>query len=559
MVTRARAGIDETTGPSERTAAAERSLRVTVVASWRRHQDLLSNAGSLLATTGVTSALGFVYWAFAARVFSQQAVGYSSAAVSAMGLLGTIGMLGLGTLLIGELPRRSPRTGLVSAALVASGLGSLVLGVAFAVLAPHLSARFANMTGTPGQAALFTVGVVLTGVTLVFDQATIGLMRGGLQLWRNSVLAATKMLALAAAAVILHDRFGIGITLSWVVGIAVSLVLVALRLRLSGTRVLPRPDWDVLRGLGRTAMAHNWLNLAIMMPTSMLPVLVTVIVSPSANAAFYIATMITGFVFIVPSHLATVLFAVVAADPKVVARKLRFALRLSYIIGLPGMAVLALGAHTVLGVFGKSYSAEATLPMCLMAMGYPAAVPKALYIAVCRADGKISRAAVVLTACSTAELAVAAAGGVKGGLIGLSFALLAVKYAEAFVTAPPVIRSAFGHGRHRRAESSPADSCTESSVSAAQNEARKRIQQEAGIAALLALATSTSVTGQFPPIRVSLRDSSLSVGGRERDCYASHEGPAGSKGRTRKATPVPRQATRNRRHPADRLDPSRDA
>jgi|HubBroStandDraft_4_1064222.scaffolds.fasta_scaffold30704_2 O-antigen/teichoic acid export membrane protein len=498
MVTGARGGINQTTGSGERAAAPRRSLSVIVVASWRRHQDLLTNAGSLLATTGVTSALGFVYWAFAAREFSQQDVGYSSAAVSAMGLLGTIGMLGLGTLLIGELPRRSPRAGLVSAALVACGLGSLVLGLAFAIVAPHLSARFANMTGTPGRAALFTAGVVLTGVTLVFDQATIGLMRGGLQLWRNSVLSVAKMLVLAAVAVILHDRFGVGITLSWVVGIAVSLVLVALRLRFTGTRVLRRPDWGVLRGLGRTAMAHNWLNLAIMLPTSLLPVLVTVIVSPSANAAFYIATMITGFVFIVPSHLATVLFAVVAADPKVVARKLRFALRLSYIIGLPGMVALALGAHIMLGLFGKSYSADAALPMVLMAIGYPAAVPKALYIAVCRADGRIARAAVVLTACSTAELAVAAVGGMEGGLIGLSWALLAVKYAEALVTSPPVIRSAFGHGRHRRTESPAAGSRTEPAASSAQTEVSERIQQEAGIAALRALGTGTGATARFP-------------------------------------------------------------
>ena len=41
------------------------------------------------------------------------------------------------------------------------------------------------ITGTPGRTALFAVGVALTGVTMVFDQATIGLMRGGLQLWRN--------------------------------------------------------------------------------------------------------------------------------------------------------------------------------------------------------------------------------------------------------------------------------------------------------------------------------------------------------------------------------------
>ena len=423
------------------------AMRAAGTEAWRLHRDLLSNAGSLVVSTGVASLLGIVYWMSATRLFSQQAVGYGSASVSAMTLLGTIGMLGLGTLLIGQLPRRSARAGLMWAALLTSGVGALLLGMGFAVVAPRVSVNFANMIGTPGRGALFAAGVAGTAVALVFDQAAIGLMRGGLQLGRNIAFAVLKVLVLPATAVMLNDHAGTGITLSWVGGMAMSLVLVAIRLRLAGGPVLSRPDWGALRGLGKTAMAHNWLNLAMTMPFYLLPVLVTVIVSPAANAAFYIAAMLTTFLFIVPAHLSTVLFAVVAADPSVVARKLRFALRVSFLIGIPGMAVLILGAHLALGLFGKGY-AEATIPMWLITLGYPAAVSKSLYIAVCRAAGRIPRAAAVLSACSGLEMAAAAAGGVAGGLYGLSLALLAVRYAEALVTTPPVLRAAFGRGEH---------------------------------------------------------------------------------------------------------------
>jgi hypothetical protein len=292
------------------------------------------------------------------------------------------------------------------------------------------------MVGAPGRAAVFAVGVALTSASMVFDQATVGLLRGDLQLRRNIAFAIGKILTLFAAATILHDQFGLGITLSWVTGIALSMALLAIRLWFDGQPVLARPDWGVLRGLGRTAMAHNWLNLALMVPFYLMPVLVTVIVSPSANAAYYVASMLATFLLIVPGHLATVLFAVVAADPKVLASKLRFSLRVSFIIGLPAMAVLILGAHTALGLFGKGYYI-ATVPLWLMTLGYPAYVPKVLYIAVCRASGRITHAAVVLTVCSSAEIAAAVAGGMAGGLIGLSWALLAVRYGEALFIAPP--------------------------------------------------------------------------------------------------------------------------
>ena len=436
------------TGTGDRTWTI-RSARAAIATVWQRHGDLLSNAGSLLATTGVTSALGFAYWIVAARTFSQSAVGYGSAAVSAMMLLGTIGMLGLNTLLIGELPRRTHRAGLVSAALITSGLGSLVLALGFVLVAPHVSTRFADMVGRVDRAAVFAIGVALTGVSLVFDEATIGLMRGGLQLRRNVAFAIGKLLILPVAALVLHDQFGIGITVSWVAGIALSLALLAGQLRLAGKPVLARPDWGVLRGLRRSAMAHNWLNLALMMPMYLLPVLVTLIVSPSANAAFYVAALLSGLLLIIPANLSMVLFAVAAADPQAVASKLRFALRVSFGIGLPGMAVIFLCGHLALSAFGSHY-AEATVPLYLLTLSYPATVPKNLYIAVCRASGQIPRAATILTICASAEIAAAAAGGMADGLVGLTLALLIVRYAEALVTTPPVLRAAFGRGRHRR-------------------------------------------------------------------------------------------------------------
>ena len=250
----------------------------------------------------------------------------------------------------------------------------------------------------------------------------------------------------------------------------------------------------------------------------MLPVLVTVTVLPSANAAFYIAMMLIGLLFIVPSHLATVLFAIAAADPKIIARKLRFALRVSYIIGLPGMAALILGSHSALTIFGKGYASEAALPMALLALGYPIYVPKALYIAVCRATGRIVRAAVVLSVCSAAEVGAAAVGGVLGGLKGLCIALLAVRVVEAMVTAPAVIRASFGQGRHRRGESSIRPDCDQGSSYVRSPSLPADIgyaaRQEAGLAALLSLAACVPTTSPIPVVQPS-RDRPPSAGIRK--------------------------------------------
>ncbi len=114
-----------------------------------------------------------------------------------MQLFGTIGMFGLGTMLIGELPKRQrARGGLFAASLVTSGVGSAILGLIFAVVVGLYfsgATRLPGIGGTPGQVLLFTVGTCLTGATLVFDEGTIGMLRGGVQLWRNMVMSAIKL------------------------------------------------------------------------------------------------------------------------------------------------------------------------------------------------------------------------------------------------------------------------------------------------------------------------------------------------------------------------------
>src|ERR1700722_4168271 len=393
----------------------------------QQNQDLLRNAGSLAGTTGLTSLFGFVYWAVAARDFSQQAVGYGSAAVSAMLLLGTIGEFGLGTMLIGELPRRRSAEGLMVASIIASGVGSLVLGVVFPVIADQFGGHFPQIGGTPARIGLFAAGVALVGMTIVFDDATIGLMRGGVQLSRNLAMAVIKLALVPVTAVVLHDAFGVGLICAWVAGTLLSLVPAIVMLQRSGSRILRRPDWGLLRRLSKLAMAHNWLNLAILTPPRLIPVLVTVVVSPSANASFYVAWMLVNFLTMIPQSLSVMLFAIASAAPEVVAEKLRFVLRLSIMIGLPAMAALALGGQLLLRIFGANYVHQAWIPLLLLILTYIPGLPKLQYIAVCRATHRIGQATIVLSVAALCEAGAVVLGGRMGGLDGVAFGYLIIQ------------------------------------------------------------------------------------------------------------------------------------
>jgi O-antigen/teichoic acid export membrane protein len=418
-------------------------LSAKVRSALHGNRDLLRNAGSLAATTGLTSVLGFGFWAVAARHYTKAEIGYGAAATNAMALLGTIGIFGLGTMLIGELPKRRKRGGLFAAAIIASAVGSLVLGLAFPLAASALHAKVPEMDGTPTRLLIFAVGVMLTGATLVFDEGTIGLLRGGVQLWRNTAMSIIKVAFLPIAAVLLHDEFGVGITAAFVIGTAGSMVPAIIMLKRAGSKIWHTPDWDELRRLFSVALNHNWLNLAIVAPGRIIPVVVTLVVSPDANGVFYIAWMLIAFLFMVPVHLSTVLFAIASASPELIAEKLRFVLRVSLLIGLPVMAVLAVGAHFALGLFGPGYASAGTIPLWLLVIGYIPQMPKAQYIAVSRATNQVGRAAALLCCTAACEIVAVTIGGKLGGLNGLTFAYLCVLICEGLITAPTVLRAAY--------------------------------------------------------------------------------------------------------------------
>src|SRR5438270_6504776 len=134
----------------------------------KTHRAILANTGSLAGTTAITFVLGFPYWWLAARHFPPEAVGLSSATISAMALLASIAMLGWGTLLIGEIPRQPGKEiPLINASLILVGGIGGGLGILFALIVPSISADFQPLRARLADIALFAVGVSLTAMVSV--------------------------------------------------------------------------------------------------------------------------------------------------------------------------------------------------------------------------------------------------------------------------------------------------------------------------------------------------------------------------------------------------------
>jgi len=406
---------------------------------------ILTNAGSLVGTTVVTSGLGFIYWWLAARQFPPEAVGLGSAAISAMMLLGNVSVLGLGTLLIGELPRQPGKEGsLISTALLVVGSVGGGLGLFFALIAPWISADLSVLAENAGSILLFALGVSLTAGTFVVDQAVVGLLRSDLQLWRNTIFAIVKLIGLILAGLWLTNKLGLTIYTTWLGGNIVSLtVLAGYAILKNGLANSLLPRWELLRKLGSAALGHHALNLSLQASGLMMPIIVTAVLSARMNAYFYTSWMIAGFSAVAPVALTTVLYAVGSSDPVMLAKKMKVTLLLSALAGVLASLALLIGADLILGLFKAVYAEQASLSLRILGLAVFPLIIKNHFVTICRIHGRVMTTALWMAAGSLLELTLAAIGASLAGLAGLSLGWVAAMCIEALFMTRTVYQAAF--------------------------------------------------------------------------------------------------------------------
>lgn len=423
------------------------------------HRALLSNAGSMVGATVVTSLLGVAFWFVAAQHFSQAAVGIAGAAVSAMLLLGFVASLGLGTLLMGELPRRvGSQRSLLNAALIVATVSGLVLGLAFALIAPLISANLSPLDETGLAVVAFALATALTALAYVLDQSLIGMLHGGLQLTRNVVFAAVKLGGLLLIAGLVADPGAAWIYTSWGAGIAISLfVLARFHLARPGEEKL-RPDFASLRAMRGAAASHAVVNLALESADLAMPIIVLSLLTPAQNAGFYIAWLVVGFLVMVPLSLSSVAYALDSGEtvaevtdpvdgvvhavepgpPEEAGDRFRFTLAASFVFGVAATIVLIPGAELILKIFGSGYAETATTALRVMTLGVFPLIIKTHYIAIHRARRTLRRALPLAWAGTVLELGGGALGAALGGIDGVAWGWVAGLVVEAIVMAPDV-------------------------------------------------------------------------------------------------------------------------
>lgn len=349
---------------------------------------LFRNAYALVANGAFTGLLGLVYWALAALLYDHDpgVVGRNWAVIQAIMFVGGATMLNF--LLIRFVPQSAHHTGkLVLGCYGAGAAAALALALGFLLVVPPRAPVYAHLDGwLPG--AWFLLLAVSWNLFNQQEAVFTGLRHASWVPVINLVFGVAKLALLAVLALTLHP--GDGIVLSWFVPVLVALVpvnavifgrLIPRHVQQTRARAVPPTRAEILRYFGGGYLGGIFQYASI----SLIPVVVTAhLHNAEVNAYFQMAWALGMMLELLALTLSLSLTVEGSFDASVLAASTRAALRRTFMLMTPTVAVVVALCPVALELFGHGYAAQGAPLLQLLAL---AVLPKAvieLYVGVLR-------------------------------------------------------------------------------------------------------------------------------------------------------------------------------
>ncbi len=394
---------------------------------------LYANSFFLIIANVANAAFGFLFWTTAARLYSPRDVGLSAAAVSALGLVVVLSGLGLDYAVVRFLPHsRDPRR-FINISLAIGGLAALVSCAVFiaglGLWSPALIPLRQSIV-LEGSLIIATISTTIAGlcggVFLAGKQA-------GFVLVYSVLFGATRVVSVFALVLAGGVTALIGAWAAGTVLAAAVAILLLPRARIGAVVNGSLLGLETPRSVAQFAFGNYAATVLSTAPTYLLPLLIVNLISPEANAFYYIASSIGGLLAMIPTAIALSLFAHGSADDRLLISRASESLRLALWFLAPVLVVVWLLAGKILLLFGRIYAEEATALVRVLALATLPISVNLVFFSVRRVQQRMS----VVVANSAWILCISLGLGIillpRTGVIGAGVAWLAAQGCIALI------------------------------------------------------------------------------------------------------------------------------
>lgn len=318
------------------------------ISTLRKHLRNPFYRNSLYITLGrfVDVGFGFLFWTFAARLYSVGEVGIATALISSLGLVMIFSRFGFDFTIIRFMPSHD-HSRVFNTSLWITTVAAAVIGIIYLAAIDLISPEIAFIRD---YAPLFLLFAVVNSVTLITGNALLSFRKADLKFVQNFIMGVRLPLLLPLA---LLGSLGIFYAFGFAYLVAAVFALVVIR---GYVTISPRIDREFARKTFRFSSYNYLANLFLYIPTYIMPILIVNLLTPEDAALYYVAFAIGNLVLIIPDAMSTSFF--VEGSHGINLRKGVFRnLAATYAILIPAVLFIVIFGEVLLGFFGEDYLA----------------------------------------------------------------------------------------------------------------------------------------------------------------------------------------------------------
>jgi len=328
---------------------------------------MLQSSIFLMASAGLTAAIGFVFWALVARSYTTSQVGLATSLLSAISLISYLSLFGFNATLIRYPAQGRSRNGQITWTLGAVSIAGVLFGAAYLAGLGLISPQLEFIRRNPVVAFAFVGFCVLAAVNLLTDSVFIG---ARMPQYNTLVDGIIQSLAKLVMPVFLVALGAVGILAATGAGYAVAVVasIVFMRRRLK-FRFDPGARGTRLRATARYSVGSYASALLNLLPLLVLPTIVLRALGPDVEAYYFMAFQIATLLSAASYAISESLFSEGAHDPANIAALLRRSAKIMLVVVVPSALIVAAGSGLILDIFGAKYAQHAQSLLVLLSLG----------------------------------------------------------------------------------------------------------------------------------------------------------------------------------------------
>ena len=316
---------------------------------------LYRNSIYLMISTLIMSVLGFVFWMVASRLYSADSIGLATAIISVMGLIVGLSVLGLNAGIIRYLPMSKNKNQKINTCFSLVTLATIIVSSIYLVFMGKFSPALLFIRENIFLAFLFIIFMIFASLGSLTDSIFTAFRNTKYILIKNSVFSILKIFGL-----FIFVSFGaFGIFTSWMISLMIGILVVSFVL-VRKYNYRPRFAFhdSIIRKMGVYSFGNYIAGFIGGLPLVILPILILNKLGAEMTAYYYMAMMIAGLLFVIPSATANSLFAEGSYNEKNLGKQIGKAIKIISMILIPSILIIVFFGQYILMMFGKEYALE---------------------------------------------------------------------------------------------------------------------------------------------------------------------------------------------------------